>query len=100
MDSTKSPSGVTRKAFFERIMEGFMSVTPRRRRKEPRGQKRRKLQVRLQMNCQPIEPQGVALFCESTVIILDFPENVKIKNRQQKNKMQKEIVQFMIQEGA
>lgn len=44
--------------------------------------------------------KGLRSFCESTVIILDFPENVKIKNRQQKNKMQKEIVQFMIQEGA
>lgn len=63
------------------------------------------MQVRLQMNCQPIEVnplsrKGLRSFCESTVIILDFLENVKIKNRQQKNKMRKEIVQFMIQEGA
>lgn len=64
-------------------MEGFMSVTPWKRRKEPRADVREvKMQDLLQLKQKTLENQGLRPFLENVAIILDFFGIVKMKNKQ------------------
>lgn len=60
-------------------MEGFMSVTLRKRRKEPQVNYR-KMKDLLQMMEKTLGPQGLAPSLKTLAIILDFSRNVKRKN--------------------
>lgn len=64
-------------------MEGFMSVTPWKRRKEPQADIRKvKMQDLLQLKQKTLENQGLRPLPENVAIILDFFRNVKMKSEQ------------------
>ena len=76
-------------------MEGFMSVTPWERRKEPRADIRKvKMQDLLQLKQKTLENQGVRPSFENVAIILDFLGIVKVKNLQIIRKIKGKIVTY------